>query len=729
MRKFSYCGVYRESIVYSPKGNELAACNQHENAVMVWSIETGDRLKDLSGHLSQITSIAYSPQGDRIASASIDTTVKLWDVKEGVCLHTFTGHTSIVNCVVYSPSGSQVASSSRDRTVRLWDVETEECTRILDEHKTEVEMVLYSPQGGQVASIEWLQGAYSARLWNLERGGCLPPITDESCVGRDNLFFAFSPRGDQVASAGDAVHLWKAETGDFLRTLDAQGFTTVITAIAYSPQGDLIAAAISHIQGNTVRLWDTETGDCLRILTGHTGYITSVVFSPKGDRIVSSSSDRTIRLWGVGVRISRRTAGGHNVTVHMVKCSPKGDQIASCSNDMTVRLWDVETGVCQHILQDQARCLKYSPQGHQIATCSHDRTVRLWDTHTGGCTHTLIGHSDQVKKVVYSPQGNQLASCSDDQTVRLWDVGSGECLHTLIGHTSPVLDVVYSPNGSQIATCSEDAVRLWDIETGVYNEILSGCSSSSALYSPQGDQIGINCSDEVILWDLQKNEKKGLLDGCTLYAFSPNDNQMATVNVSGNTGLWDASNRKFIGTLAQESWANSVIYSPQGGLVITGSQDRSDKSVRLWHAASGQERAVIQDFHHNVKDIAWIEAPNARYMVAGCDDGVVGVWEVTVEEDRCQVRLHWRTSNRDLEVTGAIIQDVQGLSSLNVQILEESGAVGKPTHRPSKTTIETSVASTSRLEGTSERSVGEAIDPVSHGASVPFSQVPAKATP
>ncbi|KAK3818744.1 MAG: WD40-repeat-containing domain protein [Benniella sp.] len=557
MRTLGCCGSHRHGVVYSPKGDELAIGNG--DTIVRWSIEMGDCLGTLRGHIGIVTSVAYSPQGNQIASASRNSALKLWDVETGDCLHTLTGHTLTINCVVYSPTGKQVASGSEDWTVRLWDVETGECSRILDRYMGHVEKVVP---------------------------------------------FAFSPKGNQVASTQyHQVLLWDAETGRSLHTLEDR---SNISAIVFSPQGDLLA---STGDDSTIRLWDVETGACLRMLTGHSRGITSVVFSPKGDRIVSSSPDMTVRLWDVEFRTSRRTSSGHNVSVHMVKCSPKGDQFASCSDDMTVRLWDVETGTCQHILRDQTRCVEYSPQGHQIATCSRDKTVRLWDVHTGGCTHILVGHSDQVNKVVYSPQGNQLASCSDDQTVRLWDVGSGECLHTLTGHTSPIRDVVYSPNGKQITTCSQDATRLWDITTG-----------------------------RVCLQTLDGHE------------------EMVTC----------------------------IVYSHRGDLVVSASKNNS---VYLWDSASGQCRAVIQDFHHSIKDIAWVEAPNASYVVAGCDDGVVGMWKVVIDGDRCQVRLHWRTSNGELEVAGAVIQDVQGLSSRNMKILKESGAVEMPAPYPSKIPI------------------------------------------
>lgn len=119
----------------------------------------------------------------------------------------------------------------------------------------------------------------------------------------------------------------------------------------------------------------------------------------------------------------------------------------------------------------------------------------------------------------------------------------------------------------------------------------------------------------------------------------------------------------------------NISYSPQGDLVVSASDD---KSVRLWNVESGQCRAVIQDFHDGVNDVAWIEKPSGIYIVAGCRDGVVGMWQVTVHEDDWQVRLHWRTSNGDFDVVGAVVKDAQGLSLLDGRILKQCGAEGEP---------------------------------------------------
>ncbi|KAF9346612.1 hypothetical protein BGX34_003768 [Mortierella sp. NVP85] len=161
---------------------------------------------------------------------------------------------------------------------------------------------------------------------------------------------------------------------------------------------------------------------------------------------------------------------------------------------------------------------------------------------------------------------------------------------------------------------------------------------------------------------------------CELVAFSPNGLQIA-YNRSierGNGGdyavyLYDtATGTQIWASNGHTGEITSIVYSSHGDMIVTTS---NDQTVRLWDALSGQCRAVIQDFQHWINGIAWVETSNAQYVFAGCRDGTVGMWQVIMDEERCQVRLHWKTTNGMFNAEGAIIQGIQGLSPLNERIL------------------------------------------------------------
>jgi len=664
------------SMVYSPNGNQIAsACSDRTSQLR--DVRTGSCIHTLNGHDAEVRSIAYSPQGDRIASGSNDKTVKVWDVESGECRHIWIGHTDEVLGVIYSPKGTQVASRSGDCTVRIWDVETGNCLHVLKGHSAPIKVIAYSPQGHQLASAsDDLFG--SLRLWDVATGECRHFLFSRYC----SYSVVYSPSGNQLVSGGlSKARVWDADRGVCLHVL--RGHIGDVRSVVYSPQGDMIATSGSD---RTIRVWDAATGVCQQTLTGHSNDITSITFSPKENRVASSSRDTTVRLWDIGVGASRHSSSGHNTSVEGVKCSPKGDNVATYSKaDTTVRIWDVETGVCRHVLRghyNYVRSVDYSPQGDQIATGSWDQTVRLWNIESGACTHILKGHSSGTSTIAYSPQGDQLASGSSDQTVRLWDVKSGECRHTLIGHTYALFDIVYSPNGNQLISCSYDStVRLWDVETGTCNFILIGSHSAYCVaYSPQNDTIVSVSTDQTIrVWDVGTGECRHTFLDHNVVAYSPRGDQLASGGSDRSVKVWDTESGDclwiFIG---HRKSVSKIVYSPRGDLVVSASHD---KSVRLWDVASGQCQAVIQDFQDGVECIDWTELSGISYLVAGCADGVVGAWQVQLDGGRCDVSLKWMTARGVFDAKDATIQDVQGLSHLNRKLLKQRGAVGEPTLR------------------------------------------------
>ncbi|KAI8633878.1 putative WD-repeat protein [Xylariaceae sp. FL1651] len=452
--------TYCSAILFSPENSIIRKL--YLNQVPQWIISRPITFKNwgpclqILAHSGSVNAVTFSPNGQLIASASDDGTVRLWDTATGREQRVFKGHSGWVNAVIFSPNGQLIASASDDETVRLWDIATGE-QRALKGHLGSVEAVIFSPNGQLIASAS---DDKTVRLWDTATGR--EQRAFKGHLGSVNAV-TFSPNGQLIASASNdkTVRLWDTATGREQRAL--KGHLGSVKAVTFSPNGQLIASASDD---GTVRLWDTATGREQRVLKGHLGWVKAVTFSPNGQLIASASNDETVRLWDTATGREQRALKGHLGSVKAVTFSPNGQLIASASDDKTVRLWDTATGREQRALKSHLGSVKavtFSPNGQLIASASYDGTVRLWDTATGREQRALKGHLGSVKAVTFSPNGQLIASASYDKTVRLWDTATGDFLQS-IGVGIVLSELSFDPDNQSLLT-NAGALRLTPITT------------------------------------------------------------------------------------------------------------------------------------------------------------------------------------------------------------------------------------------------------------------------
>ncbi|KAH7345556.1 WD40-repeat-containing domain protein [Rhizoctonia solani] len=244
-----------------------------------------------------------------------------------------------------------------------------------------------------------------------------------------------------------------------------------ITSVVFSPDGESI---ISSSFDQTIRICDTHNPPSIgEPLKGHTDFVRSVSYSPHGDFIASGSDDQTIRLWDVktGLQLGD-SLRSDAAAVYSVAFSPSANLIASGSEANTIRLWDVQKRTLTSDLfkghTQLVYSVKFSHDGSRIVSSSYDRTVRVWDVERGTATVApLQGHLYAVRSACFSPDSSQIVSCSYDHTLRLWDARTGRPIgEPYEGHTHWANSVAFSPDGIYIVSGSSDqTVRLWDVRT------------------------------------------------------------------------------------------------------------------------------------------------------------------------------------------------------------------------------------------------------------------------
>ncbi|KAF9503562.1 hypothetical protein BS47DRAFT_788982 [Hydnum rufescens UP504] len=550
-------------------------------------------LSTLVGHSSHVTSVAFSPDGLRLVSGSLDCTLRLWDAVSGVHIATLQGHSHLVYSVAFSPDGLRVISGLNDCTLCLWDATLGVHIATLRGHSGVVSSVAFSPDGLWLVSGSW---DHTLCLWNAMSGAQMATLQ-----GHSNRVssVAFSPDGQQLVSGSwdYTLCLWDAMSGICIATL--QGHSDQVTSVAFSPDGLwLVSGSLDH----TLCLWNAMSGAQMATLQGHSHHVTSVAFSPDSLRLVSGSRDRTLCLWDAMSGACIATLQGHSNTVLSVAFSPDGLSLASGSVDGTLCLWDAMSSTHPATLQGHSNrisSIALSPDGSRLASASHDCTLCLWDVLSGAHIATLQGHSKPVITVAFSPDGLHLASGSWDSTLCLWDAMLGVHIATLQGHSLQVNSVVFSPDGLLLASGSSDeTLCLWDAMSGSCIATLEGHSLgvTSVAFSPDGLQL-VSGSDDctLCLWDAMSGMHIATLQGHSrevfLVVFSPNGLQVASGSHDSTICLWDATSSMNIATLEVDSpHIDAVAFSSDGHTLISQTQTQTfvwDLTSQLPQLVSG----------------------------------------------------------------------------------------------------------------------------------------------
>lgn len=435
------------AVSIDPNGEWVAAAsydpNEFGGTIRVWEVQSGELLRSLYGHTDVITTLDFSPDGNTLLSGSWDKTVRRYDIHTGVEVQRFDTHSDRLLDVTFSPDGTLALTSSgrdvgiaSDNSALLTTLISSAPIHVMNGHEDWVWAVAYNADGSQIATgsghLNRAEGDNSIRLWEATNGEQLARLDGHTDTVAG---LAYHPDGAQLASASwdRTIMLWDINTGERIATLE--GHTNQVNDVDFSPDGSTL---LSGGRDGALRLWNVATQESIRVIenahysTNAEGVVTPArvfraKFSPNGELIASSGSDSMVRLWNARTGELIREFRGHSGWVSTVMFSHDGTLLVSgADNDLIV--WDIDAPEGE---EEYRRLIghegfvyggDFSPDDRYIISGASDTTVRLWDVQGGYELRRFEGHSNWVLDVEFSPQGESAISVAEDNTARVWRI-------------------------------------------------------------------------------------------------------------------------------------------------------------------------------------------------------------------------------------------------------------------------------------------------------------------
>ena len=488
---------------------------------------------------------------------------------------------------------------------------------------------------------------------------------------------AVSPDGRYLAAAGEraTLVLYDAASGALLKRLEghdpkagSNGHGSV-RAIAFDPTGQSLYSGA--YDGRVIR-WSIPSGEKLGEWKASSGMVYGLAIRPDGRQLATGDDSGVITLWSLPEGRELRKLEGHKAAIadstRSLVYSPDGQRLASTSFDRTARIWEVrdvrDAGRASpsvqllHVLEghnDAVMGADFSPDGKLLATASYDRRIVLWDVASGKPLRVFTGHQITVFGLRFSADGATLYSASRDNTLRAWDVASGATLRVFQGHEAGLWSVDLSPPVPDAAAAAASAaaspssaphaagpqawaytaandgtLRRWPLLAGRSRP----ASAASAASAGAADTDAVRSA---LAWTTEGAE------AATSVAIAPNG-RWAVVGMANGALRWHAlPNGAPLGGIenAHGDQVLRVAFSPDGHTLATGSHDDKAKLWSVTETPDGKPSLkllhTIEDHKDSVHAVAF--SPDGRRLATASYDGQIGLFDVATGQGRT-VKAH-----------------------------------------------------------------------------------------
>ncbi|KAJ5088478.1 WD40 repeat-like protein [Penicillium angulare] len=452
--------------------------------------------------------------------------------------------------------------------------------------------------------------------------------------------------------------------------------------LLFAPQNSLVRRELSldllhpiDWISPTEKTWGSE----LQILEGHTKPVFSVVFSPDGKLLATTSSDDTLRVWNVSTGMPKYIIYDLYESGSEVNFSSDGRTLVSTKLETgSVQLWDAATGTPQKTIQPRDRLnpidsFSISPDDQFIALSRPEAFLTILNIKTGALEefhHSFRNNIDYHKlspngrlilwsfegdkwitdartnqvlvkfeakgTPVFSPDGQYLVFFLGKK-IFVHEILTGTLKYTRERHSRGIRRLILSPNGRLIASQSdEDTIYVWNTKTGALYNIIHNFNGPSdvkqILFSDNGQLIVSSSYDgNVMVWDTTTGVLRKRLSGYTLstsIAFSPDSRILALCASGGTVRLWDIS----MDAQPQEhavtfDRVKSMAFSTDSQLLVSGT---NYGTVKLWDATTGASRNTYYVAENRLATVAL--SPDGQRLASASDSRGVQIWDSAMKE-------------------------------------------------------------------------------------------------
>jgi WD40 repeat protein len=606
-------------VAWSPRGVFVSEGPEKSGLIDIRDAETGKSVLSFQGHHGDVTDVAFSPDGSKLASTGDDGKLNVWDPSTGRLLSSLSAPEE-ARGPSFSADGSLVSATWSSNVVKILDLSTDGVGRgvSIPVRRTVVDTAL-SPDGKHVAVAKQWEDDEVGAVFDVKTG------EQEFALAGPNCCYQPPFRG-----------------------------------VSWSPNGRFIAASS---QG-TARVWDAETGTVLHTLVGHTGLVHSVAWSPNSSRLVTGGSDGTTKVWKIGPEGVRElwsfSAQESKSGVVGVAFSPDGSRVMAGDADMSaLKVWDLgPTGDAEwaNLPAPGHPGAEFMPDGERIVTSSGERrhsefsgygdALTIWDLQTGRSQRTIGPPTDYFRFQSFdvSPDGSSIAlgggstpgGIGGASAVRAWDTSTGEELWT-IDDDAEVNGVAYSPDGEYLATAGwSETAKIVD-RSGRVIRVLDGqgFNLSDVAFSPDGQLVAMAEFDgsqaRVRVRDWAQGEVVLMVDAEGPWPqvdFDPNGPRVVLSGSDGLAEIWDVESGARLAVLAgPPGGVNDLEFNPDGSRVAVAGVDGL---VRLFDGETGAPKLVLRGSGCAVEGVAFSPDGTRLASTSRCDG--VRVWALDIDD-------------------------------------------------------------------------------------------------